>query len=105
MLVATGTVLVVAGMVLLFRTNSPSLPLAMLGWHLFLITVSSLVPAGWIAAGVAAMLAGAGLRAARWRCSLGGRWRLAGASGDADDEGALRGCQFSKSPARVTVRA
>ena len=76
MLVATGTVLVAAGMVLLSWTNSPSL--AMLGWHLFLITVSSLVPAGWIAAGVAAMLAGAGLRAARWRCSLGGRWRLAG---------------------------
>ena len=36
-----------------------------------------------------------------WRCSLSGRRRLAGVSGDADDEGALRGCQFSKSPARI----
>lgn len=43
--------------------------------------------------------------AARWRCSLSGRWRLAGVSGDADDEGVLRGCQLSRSPARVTLRA
>lgn len=60
-LMAAGALLAVAGLVLLSRTSYPSLPIAMLGWSLFLSTAASLVPAGWIAAGVAAALAGAGL--------------------------------------------